>query len=98
MASGRDATPIRQDGGPVIVDSSMDADAPLPPPAGGSAAAAADALIRSGAFVECVFHCPACGRAGTSLIRPAAVAGKACASCGEPVVVSVLERFVRRAG
>ena len=97
MACVSDATPIRQDGVPLAVESSMDADAPIPPPWRG-AAAAVDALTRSGAFVECVFHCPACGHAGTSLIRPAALAGKGCASCGEPVVVSVLERFARRAG
>jgi len=59
-------------------------------------AAVADALTRSGAFVECVFSCPACGLGGTSLIRPARLAQKACLGCGEPVVVTVLERFPRR--
>ena len=73
----------------------MDPDAPTPSRQRG-AAAAAEALTRSGAFVECVFHCPACGLAGTSLIRPSGLAGKACADCGELVVVSVLERFSRR--
>jgi hypothetical protein len=69
----------------------MDADPPIVPPARGPAAVA-DALIRSGAFAGCVFHCPACGLAGTSVVRPAALPGKACAGCGEPVVVSVLDR------
>jgi hypothetical protein len=69
----------------------VDAASPTPPPARGPAAVA-DALIRSGAFVGCVFHCPACGLAGTSLVRPAALPGKACAGCGEPVLVSVLDQ------
>jgi hypothetical protein len=69
---------------------------PLPPARG--PAAVADALTRSGAFVECVFHCPACGAAGTSLVRPAVLPGKTCAFCAEPVVVSVLERFARDPG
>jgi hypothetical protein len=59
-------------------------------------AAVADALTRSGAFVECVFSCPECGLGGTSLIRPSRVAEKSCLGCGEPVVVTVLERFARR--
>ena len=59
-------------------------------------AAVSDALIRSGAFVECVFSCPACGLGGTSLIRPGALAAKACLACGEPVVLTVLDRFPRR--
>ncbi len=67
----------------------MDAASPLPPPARGPGAVA-EALIRSGEFVECVFHCPACGLAGTSLARPARLEGKACTGCGAPVVVSVL--------
>ena len=61
-------------------------------------AAVEDALLRSGAFVECVFSCPACGRGGTSLIRPGVLAAKACLDCGAPVVLTVLERFPRRAG
>ena len=60
-------------------------------------AAVEDALLRSGAFVECVFACPACGLGGTSLIRPGVLEAKACFDCGEPVVVTVLERFPRRA-
>ena len=32
-----------------------------------------DRLLRSGAFVECVFHCVDCGLGGTSLIRPSAI-------------------------
>jgi hypothetical protein len=59
-------------------------------------AAVADALTRSGAFVECVFSCPSCGLAGTSLIRPGRLAAKECLGCGDPVVVTVLERFPRR--
>jgi hypothetical protein len=50
-------------------------------------------LLATGAFVECVFHCPACGLAGTSLVRPRALEGKACLGCGSKVVVTVLERF-----
>jgi hypothetical protein len=69
-------------------------DATPPEPRG--PATVADALTRSGAFVECVFHCPSCGQAGTSLVRPARLPGKACTACGEPVVVTVLERFGRR--
>jgi hypothetical protein len=74
----------------------MEPASPTPPPATGSAAVA-DALTRSGAFVECVFHCAVCGTAGTSLIRPPAVPGRRCTACGAPVVVTVLERFGRRA-
>jgi hypothetical protein len=70
----------------------MGMDAPRPPR---GPAAVADALTRSGAFVECVFSCPACGLGGTSLIRPGALAAKACLGCGEPVVVTVLDRFPR---
>lgn len=73
----------------------MEPEPQIPPPARGPAAVT-DALTRSGAFVECVFHCPACDVAGTGLVRPAAVAGKACAACGAPVVVTVLDRFGRR--
>src|SRR5215211_1466810 len=41
-----------------------------------------DQLLRTGAFVECVFHCVECGLGGTSLIRPAAVREKVCLDCG----------------
>jgi len=58
--------------------------------------AVADALTRSGAFLECVFSCPSCGLAGTSLSRPGALEAKACLACGEPVVLTVLDRFPRR--
>jgi hypothetical protein len=74
----------------------VDADRHIPEPERGPAAVA-DALTRSGAFVECVFSCPSCGLGGTSLVRPARIAGKTCLGCGEPVVVTVLERFPRRA-
>jgi hypothetical protein len=50
-------------------------------------------LLATGAFVECVFHCPACGLAGTSLARPAALTGKTCLGCGHGVVATVLDRF-----
>ena len=73
----------------------MEHDRPTPDPARGPAAVA-EVLTRSGAFVECVFSCPSCGLGGTSLIRPARIAGKACLGCGEPVVVTVLDRFPRR--
>jgi hypothetical protein len=73
----------------------MDPRADTPETARGPAAVA-DALTRSGAFVECVFSCPACGLGGTSLIRPGGLADKACLACGEPVVVTVLDRFPRR--
>jgi hypothetical protein len=69
----------------------MDDDSRTPPSVRGPAAVA-DALTRSGAFVECVFHCPRCEAAGTGLARPAALAGKVCPTCGDPVVVSVLGR------
>ncbi|HET8756217.1 MAG TPA: hypothetical protein VFM58_09410 [Solirubrobacteraceae bacterium] len=52
-----------------------------------------DQLLRTGAFVECVFHCVECGLGGTSLIRPAAVRGKVCLDCGGAVVVTLVERF-----
>jgi hypothetical protein len=52
-----------------------------------------DQLLRTGAFVECVFHCVECGLGGTSLIRPAAVRGKVCLDCGSAVVVTLVERF-----
>jgi hypothetical protein len=52
-----------------------------------------DQLLRTGAFVECVFHCVECGLGGTSLIRPAAVREKVCLDCGGDVVVTVFERF-----
>ena len=70
-------------------------DAAAPEPARGPAAVS-ESLVASGAFVECVFHCPACGLGGTSLARPAALGGKTCLGCGEPVVVTVLDRFARR--
>lgn len=73
----------------------MEPDPQIPEPARG-AAAVADALTRSGAFVECVFSCPACGLGGTSLIRPGLLDAKRCVACGEPVVVTVLHRFPRR--
>jgi hypothetical protein len=73
----------------------VDADRRKPAPERGPAAVA-DALTRSGAFVECVFHCASCGLGGTSLIRPARIPEKRCLDCGEPVVVTVLERFPRR--
>ena len=57
--------------------------------------AVTEALTRAGAFVECVFSCPSCGLGGTSLVRPGTLAGKCCLACGEPVVVTVLERFPR---
>jgi len=69
----------------------MDASEPTRGPA-----AVADALTRSGAFLECVFSCPACGLAGTSLSRPQALHGKSCLGCGEPVVLTVLDRFPAR--
>jgi hypothetical protein len=50
-------------------------------------------LLATGAFVECVFHCPACGLAGTSVARPAGLTGKTCLGCGSDVVVTVFERF-----
>jgi hypothetical protein len=50
-------------------------------------------LLRTGAFVECVFHCPACGVGGTSLIRPSAIKDKMCLECGGDVVVTLFERF-----
>ena len=52
-----------------------------------------DQLLRTGAFVECVFHCVECRLGGTSLIRPAAVREKVCLDCGGDVVVTVVERF-----
>ena len=52
-----------------------------------------DQLLRTGTFVECVFHCVECGLGGTSLIRPAAVRQKVCLDCGGDVVVTVVERF-----
>jgi hypothetical protein len=54
---------------------------------------ASDDLLATGAFVECVFSCPACGLAGTSLVRPQHLIGKTCYGCGEEVVLSVFERF-----
>jgi len=54
---------------------------------------ASDDILATGAFVECVFSCPSCGLAGTSLVRPTALIGKACVGCGEEVVLSVLSRF-----
>jgi hypothetical protein len=79
---------MRQDRRPVP---RMHDDSRTPPP-DRDPAAVADALTRSGAFVECVFHCPEFAVAGTGLVRPAALAGKLCPACGDPVVLSVLER------
>ena len=70
-------------------------DAAAPEPARGPSAVC-ESLVASGAFAECVFHCPACGLGGTSLARPAALADKTCLECGAPVVVSMLGRFARR--
>ena len=50
-------------------------------------------LLATGAFVECVFSCPSCGLAGTSLVRPRNLIGKTCLGCGEEVVLSVFRRF-----
>jgi hypothetical protein len=52
--------------------------------------------LRAAGFVETVFHCPACGAAGTSLSRPAALLDRTCLQCGEPVVTTVLDRFQAR--
>ena len=73
----------------------VDPHIPEPEPERGPAAVA-DALTRSGAFVECVFHCASCGLGGTSLIRPVRIPDKTCLGCGGPVVVTVLDRFPRR--
>lgn len=54
---------------------------------------ASEDLLRTGTFIECVFSCPACGLAGTSLVRPKHLIGKTCYGCGEPVVLTVFERF-----
>jgi hypothetical protein len=54
---------------------------------------AEDELLATGAFVECVFSCPTCGLAGTSVIRPSALIGKTCLGCGSEVVVTVFDRF-----
>ena len=54
---------------------------------------AEDELLATGAFVECVFSCPACGLAGTSVARPAALIGTTCLGCGSEVVLSVFDRF-----
>jgi hypothetical protein len=54
---------------------------------------ASEQLLATGAFVECVFSCPACGLAGTSLARPSTLIGKTCLGCGEAVALSVLDRF-----
>jgi len=56
---------------------------------------ATEQLLGTGALVEAVLHCPACGLAGTTLARPAALEDRACHSCGAPVVVSVLTRSPR---
>jgi hypothetical protein len=58
---------------------------------------AEEQLLAGGAFVECVFSCPACGLSGTSVARPAALIGKKCLGCGAEVVISVLDRFARPA-
>src|SRR3954466_6601931 len=57
----------------------------------GSSMDADDRLLRSGAFVECVFHWVECRRGGTSLIRPSAIRDKICLDCGGDVVVTVFE-------
>jgi hypothetical protein len=54
---------------------------------------AEDHLLSTGAFVECVFSCTACGLAGTSLVRPSALIGKTCLECGSEVVLTVFDRF-----
>jgi hypothetical protein len=54
---------------------------------------AEDHLLATGAFVECVFSCPACGLAGTSVVRPSALIGKTCLECGSEVVLTVFDRF-----
>jgi hypothetical protein len=54
---------------------------------------ASEDLLATGKFVECVFSCPACGLAGTSLVRPQHLIGKTCYGCGKPVVLTVFERF-----
>lgn len=51
-------------------------------------------LLAAG-FVETIFSCPACGLAGTSLSRPAALLDRTCADCDEPVVTTVFDRFTR---
>jgi ribosomal protein S27E len=53
-----------------------------------------EALLAAG-FVETVFHCPACGTAGTSFSRPASLLDRRCLDCGEPVITTVLDRFAR---
>ena len=53
------------------------------------------ASLLSAGFVETVFHCPACGLAGTSLSRPDALLGRTCLDCDAPVVTTVLDRFSR---
>lgn len=73
----------------------MDGDERTPQPARG-AAAVTEKLLASGAFVEVVFHCPACGLGGTSVARPAALGDRSCVRCGSEVVVTVLDRFGRR--
>jgi hypothetical protein len=59
------------------------------PRAGRGPAAVEAALLASGAFCACAFHCPACGLAGTSVVRHEALAAKACLGCGGAVVVTV---------
>jgi hypothetical protein len=54
---------------------------------------AEDQLLAGGAFVECVFSCPDCGLAGTSVVRPASLIGKTCLGCGSEVVLTVFDRF-----
>jgi hypothetical protein len=53
---------------------------------------AEEQLLATGAFVEAVVRCPACGLGGTTVARPAALLGRACHRCGGPAVVSVLPR------
>jgi len=59
------------------------------------AAAVTEALLNSGAFVETVFHCPQCGRGGTSVARMGTLGDHGCLGCGAPTVVTVLDRFPR---
>jgi hypothetical protein len=58
----------------------------------GRAPSAEEQLLATGAFVEAVVRCPACGLAGTTIARPAALADRACHRCGEAAIVSVLPR------
>ena len=92
MALARDRTRIRQNLEGAAVAYLVEPDPDSPQPERGPAAVA-DALTRSGLFVDCVFSCPSCGLGGTSLIRPSAIRDKICLDCGGGVVVTVFERF-----